>query len=182
MGMVLNDADVSGSTMMFLGLAKNSTILSALKNSGRIASRTWSLFWGRGFGMPSQSDGHIIFGGYDRAKASGQRHREPMTVGNSHCKSQLIVTVTDMTLNFNNGSDVSLFTSGSKPFSSCIMTEGPLAMRMHYTPFFSNLLSNTSDNTILTLKRALGYYYWTSLYGPQQEPYALPTKVASVNR
>ncbi|KAF6830092.1 hypothetical protein CMUS01_07897 [Colletotrichum musicola] len=171
MGMVLSDADVSGSTMMFLGLAKNSTILSALKNSGKIASRTWSLFWGRGFGMPSQSDGHIIFGGYDRAKASGQRHTEPMTIGNAHCKSQLIVTVTDLTLNFDNGSDVSLFTSGSEPFPSCIMTEGPLAMRMHFNPFFSNMMRKTSDNTISTLKRALGYYYWTSLYGPQQKPY-----------
>ncbi|KAK1633627.1 aspartic peptidase domain-containing protein [Colletotrichum phormii] len=171
MGIALSDWDTQGyKAMMGLGLGSNSTILRVLKESGKIASRTWSLFWGRGFGMSTQLDGHLIYGGYDRAKVSGKRYTQPLTPNIAQCESQLVVTVTDLTMNFDNGTDVSIFPSKSSAISTCINPTIPVMMRMPLNPYFSTFLKYT-DNTIDNMTRSLGYHYWNMKYLPDQKPY-----------
>ncbi|KAK1462224.1 hypothetical protein CMEL01_14191 [Colletotrichum melonis] len=171
MGTAMSDWDTQGYyAMMGLGLGSNSTILRVLKESGKIASRTWSLFWGRGFGMSSQLDGHLIYGGYDRAKVSGKRYTQSLTPNIAQCKSQLVVTVTDLTMNFDNGTDVSIFPSKSSAISTCINPTLPVMMRMPLDPYFYNFLDYT-DNTIENMTRSLGYHYWNMKYLPNQKPY-----------
>ncbi|KAF0325620.1 hypothetical protein GQ607_007062 [Colletotrichum asianum] len=171
MGVALSDWDTQGyNAMMGLGLGLNSTILRVLKDSGKIASRTWSLFWGRGFGMSSQLDGHLILGGYDRAKVSGKRYTQSLTPGKAQCESQAVVTVTDLTMNFDNGTDVSLFTSMSNAISACINPTLPVMMRMPLEPFFGTFLGHT-NNSITEMDRSLGYHYWNMRYRPDQKPY-----------
>ncbi|KAK1676698.1 aspartic peptidase domain-containing protein [Colletotrichum godetiae] len=171
MGIALSDWDTQGyKAMMGLGLGSNSTILRVLKESGKITSRTWSLFWGRGFGMSSQLDGHLIYGGYDRAKVSGKRYTQPLTPNIAQCESQLMVTVTDLTMNFDNGTDVGIFPSKSSAISTCINPTIPVMMRMPLNPYFSTFLKYT-DNTIDNMTRSLGYHYWNMKYLPDQKPY-----------
>lgn len=171
MGIALSDWDTQGYfAMMGLGLGSNSTVLRVLKESGKIASRTWSFFWGRGFGMSSQLDGHLIFGGYDRAKVSGQRYTHPMTPGVAQCESQLVVNVTDLTMNFDNGTDVSIFGADSNPIPTCINITLPVMMRMPLYPYFENFLEY-SDENIGNMGRSLGYHYWNMKYRSNQKPY-----------
>ncbi|KAK2000739.1 hypothetical protein LX36DRAFT_571600 [Colletotrichum falcatum] len=171
MGIALSDWDTQGyNAMMGLGLGLNSTILRVLKDSGKIASRTWSLFWGRGFGMSSQLDGHLILGGYDRAKVSGKRYTQSLTPGKAQCESQAVVTVTDLTMNFDNGTDASLFTSRSNAISACINPTLSVMMRMPLDPFFGTFLDYTNNN-IRNMDRSLGYHYWNMRYPPNQKPY-----------
>ncbi|KAG8628172.1 hypothetical protein KVT40_004045 [Elsinoe batatas] len=52
-----------------LGLGGNSTLLSALRKSERISSRSYGIFSGlTGVTAASQMDGSLVLGGYDRAK------------------------------------------------------------------------------------------------------------------
>lgn len=57
--------------MMQMGLGVDSVLLKTLKDKGLIASRSWGFWWGRGFGMSSQTDGSLVLGGYDKARVVG---------------------------------------------------------------------------------------------------------------
>lgn len=61
-----------------LGLGPESTLLSQLHKAGKIASRSWSLFWGL-TGPTAQMDGNLILGGYDAAKVQGAEYTQPIS-------------------------------------------------------------------------------------------------------
>ena len=111
LGIAQNDWGAQGYfPQVALGLGPNSTVLNALKSSGRIASRSWGMFWGRTGGTSTTKlDGNFVFGGYDRAKVQGKNYTKALNEQKSSCSTQLTVTITDMVLNFPNGTDASLF-------------------------------------------------------------------------
>jgi hypothetical protein len=120
-------------TENLLGLGPNSTILNALKARGSIASRTWSFFWGlNGATTSSQMDGSLIFGGYDAAKTTGQSVTAPLRhVVGQNCPSGMAVTISDMLLNFPNGSSPSIFAAaGVGPLAACLEPEFPTLMTL----------------------------------------------------
>lgn len=148
-----------------LGLGPNSTILNTLKSTGQIASRSWSMFWGRtGATSATQLDGSFVFGGYDRAKVTGVNHTSALTTAKSACSTNLLVTITDMILNFPNGTDTSLFGAVEKStvLAACIVPTYPVLMTIPTTPYFNNFETFTNENLP---GRSFGLYYYGMLYG-----------------
>ena len=99
-----------------LGLGRNSTILESLFRAGKIASQTWSLFWGlEGADSANAMDGSLTLGGYDRAKTAGPNLTQAfgslrdMTL----CPSSLIVSITDILVKHSNGTATSLFANAT---------------------------------------------------------------------
>lgn len=151
-----------------LGLGFNSTILHALKDSGRIASRSWSMFWGRtGATADTQLNGNFVLGGYDRAKVSGPNHTRPLTHSGSVCPTAMLITITDIKLNLANGTDVSLFGgAASTAMSACIVPDYPVLMTIPFDPYF--LSFETLTNAEL-FKRSFGIYYYGMIYSIDPE-------------
>ncbi|KAF6222241.1 hypothetical protein HO133_001327 [Letharia lupina] len=91
-----------------LGLGRNSTLLNALVSAEAIASRTFSIFQGwTGAQTQYQTDGSLILGGYDSAKITGKNITLPLTV-EEDCINGLLISVTDINMNLNNGSNISI--------------------------------------------------------------------------
>lgn len=149
---------------MALGLGSNSTVLNTLKSTGQIASRSWSMFWGRtGATANTQIDGNFVFGGYDRAKVTGANYTSSLTTSKPSCTTELLVTITDMILNFANGTDASLFGgTQSSALAACIVPTYPVLMTIPTDPYFNNFESMTGENLP---GRSLGLYYYGMLYG-----------------
>ncbi|KAI9777516.1 MAG: hypothetical protein M1839_008810 [Geoglossum umbratile] len=109
-------------TMNTLGLGRNSTILNALFNAGRIGSRSWGLFWGlTGAEANFQMDGSLVFGGYDVAKVTGDNLTENFQTGPG---CSLVVTVRDIIMNHPNGSSTSII--GTGPMKACVAPDVPV--------------------------------------------------------
>jgi len=159
--------------MAAIGLGPASLLLDKLKSAGSIASRSWSFFWGQSNPGAPQLDGSLVFGGYDRAKVTGQKYTLPLTRSNPDCQSELVVTVTDFVLNFPNGTNVSLF-SGSKSnaISMCITPSLSALMRVPLKPYVETLLSLTNTSSS-SLTRSMGTYFWNLQYKPGADPYAI---------
>ncbi|KAI9650390.1 hypothetical protein NHQ30_000404 [Ciborinia camelliae] len=149
---------------MAMGLGTNSTILNSLYASGEIASRTWSMFWGRtGATAATQLDGSFVFGGYDRAKVTGANYTSSLTYSNTACFSGMLVTITDMKLNFPNGTDASIFDgSESSAIRACIEPSYPVLLTVPTDPFFENFEALTGSNIS---DRSFGIYYYGMIYG-----------------
>ena len=97
-----------GLHMNAIGLGENSTFLNALYNTGQIAAKTWSIFWGlEGDGYPSAMDGLLVLGGYDEAKVTGSNFTGQFSY-TTDCASHMVVTVSDIEMDFNNGTTISL--------------------------------------------------------------------------
>ncbi|KAI9166491.1 hypothetical protein HJFPF1_02593 [Paramyrothecium foliicola] len=101
-----------GYTMLHpLGLGTNSTILSALRDAGQIASRVWSISWGRMW-VDEPIDGSLVLGGYDENKVIGENYTAPLIFdhhdSSSGCWAGMKVTVSDIKINFRNGHDESI--------------------------------------------------------------------------
>jgi len=110
-----------------LGLGIQSTILNGLSNAGVIASRTFSLFFGlTGASKKHQMDGSLVIGGYDAAKISGENYTSRLTYI-STCPTGLLTVVTDISMNFENGTSRSI-TSPAQGFAlqMCIQPGYPL--------------------------------------------------------
>lgn len=154
--------------MMAIGLGQNSTILNALNSTQKIISRTWSMFYGwTGDDSQSQLDGTFVFGGYDRAKVTGQGYTIA-TTENAACDSQLMVTIEDMILNFPNGTTASLFTKPSESIAACILPDYPVLMTIPLDPYFNTF--QTLTNSSIT-ERSSGLAYYSMLYGEGGQPY-----------
>ncbi|KAI0095828.1 acid protease [Hypoxylon sp. NC0597] len=173
LGVALNDWGAEGyHPMASIGLGTNSTFLNKLQESGRIASRTWSFFWGRNGGSStSQMDGSLVLGGYDRAKlSSGERYVERLQNSTSPCATQMIVTITDMVLNFPNGSDASIFPrSLSTALSACIVPDYPVLMTLPTEPFVNNffeLTGGAGDH-----ERSFGINFFALKYSTNEKRY-----------
>lgn len=172
-GIALNDWGAQGyhPTVAF-GLGANSTILNTLKQTSKIFSRSWSLFWGRNGGTSSsQLDGSIVFGGYDRAKVSGPKYVQALSKS-AGCATRLVVTVSDMILNFPNGTNVSIFPqSRSTALAACIIPDYPTLLTLPFKPYVENFQALTGMNN--DLERSLGLNYYSIRYTRGNVPYVV---------
>ena len=177
MGVALNDWGPQGYLpMAAIGLGPASVLLEKLKSTGSIGSRSWSFFWGQSNPSTTQLDGSLIFGGYDRAKVAGQKYTFPLTKSNPDCQSELVVTVSDLVLNFSNGTDASLFPlSKSSAISMCITPSLPALMRLPFDPYVDALLDLTKASPT-SLGRSLGMYFWNLQYTSDADPYVFPRR------
>jgi hypothetical protein len=170
MGIALADWGEQGYyPQMAMGLGSNSTILSALKSSGQIGSRSWSMFWGRTGGTANtQLDGNFVFGGYDRAKVTGANYTRSLSTARENCSTNMLVTITDLVLNFPNGTDASLLGGvESAAIAACIVPDYPVLMTIPLDPYFSNFETLTNGSTI---DRSFGLYYYGMLYDGSTKP------------
>lgn len=164
-----------------VGLGRNSTVLSTLKTAGQIASRSWAMFWGRtGATKETQLDGSFVFGGYDRAKAVGENFTQPLVYSNSACATGMLVTVSDITLNFDNGTDASLFSGAlSDAMAACIVPDYPVLMTIPYNPFFVHFEQLTNA---FSFGRSFGIYYYGMTYKRSNETYVLAVCMTTIWR
>lgn len=118
---------VTGGKSTGIGLGRNSTVLNQLYSAGKIASRTWSLWYGfEGGEKKVQLDGNLVLGGYDQAKITGPNVTHPFTVG-TDCSNNLLVEVTDISMNMPNGTIISLMNSTeAPPLQACVNPAKPL--------------------------------------------------------
>ncbi|KAK7908463.1 hypothetical protein PG985_015766 [Apiospora marii] len=170
-GIALNDWGAQGyhPTVAF-GLGANSTILNTLKRASKIISKSWSLFWGRNGGTASsQLDGSIVFGGYDRAKVSGPKYIQALSKS-AGCATRLVVTISDMILNFPNGTNVSIFPqSRSTALAACIIPDYPTLLTLPFKPYVENFQALTGMNN--DLERSFGLNYYSIRYTRGNVPY-----------
>jgi hypothetical protein len=154
-----------------IGLGRNSTLLNALVSTGKIASRSWAMFWGRqGATADAQMDGNFVFGGYDRAKASGANFTQGLVYSNTACSTGMLVTITDISLNWDNGTTTSLYDgSQSAAMSACIVPDYPVLMTIPYEPYF-NRFSGITGDSILSFGRSFGINYYGMLYPSGKKP------------
>ncbi|KAK3328667.1 aspartic peptidase domain-containing protein [Cercophora scortea] len=173
MGIALNSWGEQGyHPQMSVGMGFNSTFLSALQSSGKIAARAWGMFWGRqGANSNTQLDGSMVFGGYDKAKVTGQPFTQTLSSDRSSCATGMLVTITDLILNFPNGTNASLFPSAkSTSISACIVPDYPVLMTMPFNPFFSNFRNYT--NASFDGGRSFGLNFFSVRYDDSKDmPY-----------
>jgi hypothetical protein len=93
------------SSLHALGLGKNSTLLNHLVDTGQIASRVWSIFWGRMW-TADQVDGSVVLGGYNSKLVIGENYTFPLDY--NVCFNGLKVSITEIVLNRRNGKDDSI--------------------------------------------------------------------------
>lgn len=147
--------------MCTLGLGPNSTLLSELKRTNQISSRSWSLYQGlTGEDPAHQLDGNLILGGLDQAKLEGKNYTTQLAASNSNCPTRFLVTVTDIVMDIPDQSPISIIGgSGDSGLQMCIQP----GYRLITLPddisqnFYSNATISGSDGG----QRALGL----NLYG-----------------
>ena len=146
------------------GLGQNSTILNTLHALGHIASRSWAMFWGRtGATKNMQMEGSFVFGGFDQAKTTGQNYTDDLNFSRSGCSTGMFVTITDIGLDFPNGSSASLFGGiQSNAISACIVPDYPVLMTLPRNPFF-RAFEKLTDAPFLD-DRTYGLNYYSILY------------------
>lgn len=156
--------------MMAIGMGANSTMLNTLKSTGKIAARVFGIFWGRtGATSRTQLDGSMVFGGYDRAKVTGPAYTQFMVSDRSMCSTGMLVTITDLVLNFANGTNASLFpTSRTSSISACLVPDYPVLMTMPTEPYFDNLRIHTGANIG---GRSFGIDFYSVRYDDGEIPY-----------
>ncbi|RJE19215.1 hypothetical protein PHISCL_08440 [Aspergillus sclerotialis] len=152
------------------GLGRNSTILNALYSAGHIASRSWAMFWGRtGATADAQQPGSFVFGGFDRAKTSGENYTDVLNYSNEDCPTGMLVTVTDLVLDFTNGTKASLFDGlRSSAMAACIVPDYPVLMTLPREPYFNKFQRLT--NQFIT-SRSFGINYYGMVYDDPSEIY-----------
>ncbi|KAM0553327.1 hypothetical protein ACHAPJ_007340 [Fusarium lateritium] len=113
-----------------LGLGSDSTYLNALKAAGTISSRVWSIFWGRMW-VKTPINGSLVLGGYDEEKVIGKNYTAPLVyddyTGTPGCWTGMKVTVSDIRVNFRDGSDKSIFPSNTA-LPCCIVPQRQLLL------------------------------------------------------
>ncbi|RAO64781.1 uncharacterized protein BHQ10_000793 [Talaromyces amestolkiae] len=153
-----------------LGLDRNSTFLRALKDAGKIGSRSWSFFWG--LTAPNNSlDGHIIVGGYDKEKITGNAANYTGTIdyaASSACLSGMVVDITNITILDLNGTVNSLL-SNSNTIPACLRPDWPGALNLPWDPLFNKFAELTNYNSALldlanNTVRAFGSNYYDMRY------------------
>ena len=101
------------------GLGINSTILNGLHAAGEISSRSYSWWWGQtGATEDTQMDGSLVLGGRDEAKTIGKGYTKDLILPEINCPSGMRVTVSDLVLNFPNGTTASIL--GLKQYLACL--------------------------------------------------------------
>lgn len=156
--------DVGGrfDTQANLGLGQNSTLLSHLKESGRIASRTYSYWAGVGTATEGVTrDGALVLGGYDAAKVIGPNitgNLQPWSLG---CPSGMYVTVNGMELNFPNGTNADMITPSV--LTACLQVDFPYLITLPQIPYFRHFEAFTQTQAVANSE---GIYWWAKGYYP----------------
>lgn len=152
-----------------IGLGSESTLLSALVDSGTIASRTWSWYWGiDGPGASEQLEGSLVLGGYDKAKVSGTGYTSPISTGSDRCPTGLLMTLSDVRVNFVDGTQKSIFPDDSQSLvTACVDPSYPTLTTMLSSPYWSNFQKFT-DASISG--RSLGLEWYNMRYNADQTP------------
>lgn len=129
-----------------LGLGKNSTYLNSLVQAGQIASRVWSIFWGRMW-VDDWLNGSIVLGGYDSALVTGDNYTQALDYSNSTgCYTGMKVIVTDVVLNNRDGTDVSIMPA-NYALPVCLVPQRQLLMEGPAT-ILSNFYTSTDTESI----------------------------------
>ena len=91
-----------------LGVASNSSLLTALLEKDKIPSRSFG-YWGgmNGAEAKYQMDGGLVMGGYDRAKLTGPNVTMPIN-NVDLCSSGFVIQIADIQMNLKNGSNPSI--------------------------------------------------------------------------
>lgn len=137
----------TGDTVGSLGVSPNSTLLNALLTAGKIASRSYSWWWGVQTSTNlAATDGQLVLGGFDAAKMQGSQYSFPLVAPTQDCASGMVMSMTDMTLNFPNGTSASMLS----PFSlqACIMPDAPLIAYIPQTPYFKTFQALTGTSNV----------------------------------
>ncbi|KAK4554535.1 hypothetical protein LTR86_008389 [Recurvomyces mirabilis] len=143
-----------------IGLGANSTLLNALVDAGHIASRTYSYWWG--IDNPNTNvamDGQIVFGGYDAAKTTGPNITSTLLNWTAPCPSGMYLTLTDVVLDFPNGTTSSILSPSS--LSACIQPDFPVVMNMPDNPYYSRFENLTETSAV---NRTSGMYWYNPAY------------------
>lgn len=172
-GIAQKDVDAQGyHPQAGLGLGRNSTLLNYMKKKNLIASRTWGYFWGLNGGTDdSQMDGSLVLGGYDSAKVSGANYTQSLQFTNKACSTGMFLVLTDITLNFRNGTTQSLFGGvSSAAVNTCLDPDYPALMSIPYDPYFANFEGYTNASISA---RSFGINYYVMRYSNGQTPYVI---------
>lgn len=114
-------------TLHALGLGSNSTLLQALVDTGQIAARVWSIFWGRMW-VDDWIDGSVVLGGYDSELVLGSNYTQNLDYSETTgCWTGMRVTITDIVLNTRVGSKVSIFPT-NYALPTCIVPQRQLLL------------------------------------------------------
>lgn len=149
----------------YLGLGFNSTILTALKDAGHIASRSYGYWWGLdGATQHSQMDGAIVFGGYDAAKASGPNLTSRLVAPTVACPSGMQLTIADIKLTFPNGTRSSIVFPSSA-LAACMRIDFPVTITMATDPYYNNFMRDTNT---FSYGRSWGLHWLGALFDPNQ--------------
>lgn len=115
-------------------------------------------------------DGNFVFGGYDRAKVSGANFTQGLIYSNPACSTGMLVTITDISLNWNNGTTTSLFDgTQSDAMSACIVPDYPVLMTIPYEPYFGRFTDYTA-NAVSSFGRSFGINFYGMLYTSGETP------------
>lgn len=121
------------------------------------------MFWGLdGPNKHSQMDGTFVIGGYDRAKVSGPNYTAPLA-NDKECDTQMLVTISDLILNFANGTNASLFNgTRNAALKACIDPSYPVLMTLPL-PFYRAFQNYTNqfDNGF---NRTFGLPFYSMVY------------------
>ncbi|KAH0591734.1 hypothetical protein MHUMG1_10534 [Metarhizium humberi] len=148
-----------------IGMDRGSTLMSALRSTGRIASSAFGFWWGLdGVEDDDQQQGSLVLGGYDKAKTYG----DGATMLLSHhpdCPTSMMVTIQDITMNLANGTDASIFSkeNGGTALLACVVPQRATLMDMPRSPYFDNLLSIIGNTEA---GRSTGIDWWTVIMEP----------------
>ena len=124
-----------------LGVGRNSTLLNILSSAGTIASKTYGYFQGWTGAYPKyQTDGGLVFGGYDAAKVVGSNVTIPFAPS-AACANGYVITVTDIKMNLKNGSNPSIIgQSMGSSLKACVQTDfGPITLSENIWWAFTNV-------------------------------------------
>lgn len=105
-----------------LGLGKNSTFLNALASGQKIASKTYSFFWGNDAAISdSPRNGSLTLGGYDRALiGDAPNTTTTFTRTEWRCREGMVVELTGLALQSENGGAQSIL-NGTESLRACVV-------------------------------------------------------------
>lgn len=143
-----------------IGLGHNSTLLQSLKDQNSTASRSWSYWWGiDNSASRSAMDGQIVFGGYDAAKVVGEPFTQNLQEPSANCQSGMYLTLTNMLLNFPNGTSSDI--NPSSVITGCLQPDFPAVMTIPAEPYFWRFQNVTETGFV---NKSSGSYWYMPTY------------------
>ena len=145
-GFAVFDPDV---TQGVTGMGQNSTLLNALVAAKKIASRSYSWWWGQTGANPSaQMDGQMVFGGYDAGKTQGENVTIELAAYEWPCYGGMSVAISSMVLEFPNGTSKSLMSDHNSNIDACIHPEFPLIATLPLSPYYDSFEEYTNTRNV----------------------------------